>query len=80
MRNAEWMQKTLFQPTLLAFTRSDGTPPPRHRPILFQPTLLAFTRSDDAPRDVGDERKKFQPTLLAFTRSDLRSSRAARSG
>ncbi len=38
---------TLFQPTLLAFTRSDfdvlscvaGE-------LLFQPTLLAFTRSD----------------------------------
>ncbi|AKQ70618.1 Transketolase [Myxococcus hansupus] len=38
----------LFQPTLLAFTRSDRAWMRKERGFLvFQPTLLAFTRSDD---------------------------------
>ena len=60
----------LFQPTLLAFTRSDRAARiGANYPRLFQPTLLAFTRSD-APRVTVFPAGWFQPTLLAFTRSD----------
>ena len=65
--------EVLFQPTLLAFTRSDRSFFSTSAPApMFQPTLLAFTRSDFIRPPFGAFTSMFQPTLLAFTRSDLR--------
>ncbi|SEU37751.1 hypothetical protein SAMN05443572_112223 [Myxococcus fulvus] len=60
----------MFQPTLLAVTRSDRSRTLcRPSGALFQPTLLAVTRSDERVQ-TPEGIVWFQPTLLAVTRSD----------
>ncbi|AKQ70619.1 Transketolase [Myxococcus hansupus] len=73
-RHQQWRARAggvAFQPTLLAFTRSDGRSHSRGASSEFQPTLLAFTRSDRcASRSSSESTSTFQATLLALTRSD----------